>query len=391
MKLCLFTAFILGSLTCSHAGIAQAIHPNTSLQTEIINDPSLENKKAFTVTIPSGWKFQGTVIAPVGCNLPSPVFRAYSPDGLTEMRLLPSFSWGLQEKIPTGWQGLSANHECIYLNDSMTAAQFLDCYVQTIGPVHVVGPMSISTQYRGQLDELVGKLNAIGLKDPKWSTHTTGDAAALRIETTNGTFTIEQRLRARVVCSLWSKAIGGTLGKCSARVDVLRAPKGQLDALVNIADCHNLTNAKNDDAWLSAMVARMNDYQARHFDPYVPNQPATAMLYRQAGDFGLIQTDRQHELDNMNEQVARHMRQRVMDGLSPSAFPSDWADFALDPKPVAGSYGVVHFSGAVRSWSRSSGQHYQTRDPDANPNGVLPGNWTDETPRFPERPQSGPQ
>jgi hypothetical protein len=319
------------------------------------------------------------------------VFRAYSPDGLTEIRLLPSFSWGLQEKTPTGWEGLGANHECIYLNDSMTAAQFLDRYVQTLGTAQVVGPMSISTQYRQQLDELVGKLNAIGLKDPKWSTHTTGDAAALRIETTNGTFIIEQRLRARVVCTSWSKAIAGIAGNCSARLDVLRAPKGQLDALVTLADNHNLTNAKNDDAWLSAVIARMNDYKARHFDPYVPNQPAMAMLYRQAGDFGLTQTDRRREFDNMNEHVVRPMHQRVTDRFNPSAFPSDWADFALDPKPVIGSYGVVHFSGAVRSWSSSSGQHYQTRDADANPNGVLPGNWTDETPRFPERPQSGPQ
>ncbi|MGC1782304.1 MAG: hypothetical protein WA708_07290 [Acidobacteriaceae bacterium] len=377
---------LFSSLICPRAGNAQGINPNTSLQTEIINDPSLGNRKAFTVTIPSGWKFQGTVIAAVGCNLPSPVFRAYSPDGLTEIRLLPSFNWQFQEKNASGQEGLDVGHECIYLNDSMTAAQFLDRYVQTLGPAHVVGPMSISTQYRQQLDELVAKMNAIKLQDLKWSMHTTGDAAALRIETINGTFTTEQRLRARVVCSLWSKAIAGKAGNCSVRLDVLRAPKGQLHALVNLVDSHNLTNAKNDDEWLSMIVAQIRD-QGKHFDPYIPNRAAVRMLYLQAHDFGLSDEERRRLIEEWNEPVVRPMHQAEMVTLSPSNGTSDWADFALDPTPTTDGQGVVHLPDTMHAWSSSSGQRYQTDNPDANPNGVFGGSWTEETKSVATKPQ----
>src|SRR5271169_1411187 len=65
-----------------------------ALSTGTINDPTLGDIKAFTVTIPAGWKFQGTVVRGPECNpISFPAFRAYSLDGLTELRLLPVFNW----------------------------------------------------------------------------------------------------------------------------------------------------------------------------------------------------------------------------------------------------------------------------------------------------------
>ena len=46
--------------------------------------------QAFNINLPAGWKFEGTVLPGPECSrIPMPVFRAYSADGLTEMRLLP--------------------------------------------------------------------------------------------------------------------------------------------------------------------------------------------------------------------------------------------------------------------------------------------------------------
>lgn len=54
-----------------------------------ISDPAY-GMKAFNVTIPAGWKFDETVLPGPECSrIPKPVFCAYSPDGLTEMRLMP--------------------------------------------------------------------------------------------------------------------------------------------------------------------------------------------------------------------------------------------------------------------------------------------------------------
>lgn len=56
------------------------------------------------------------MIAGLGYGLTSPVFRAYSPDGLTEIRLLPAFRWEVMRDSKSGWEGLDVPPEHIYLN-----------------------------------------------------------------------------------------------------------------------------------------------------------------------------------------------------------------------------------------------------------------------------------
>ena len=60
-----------------------------------------------------------------------------------------------------------------------------------------------------------------------------------------------------------------------------------------------------------------------------------------------------------------------------------WVDYALDQQTVAGQGGTVKVSSAYsHTWSSTVGnqtQWYQTNDPNANPNGVLGGNWTEDT------------
>lgn len=66
-----------------------------------------------------------------------------------------------------------------------------------------------------------------------------------------------------------------------------------------------------------------------------------------------------------------------------STAASDWVDYALDQQTVTGQGGTVKVSSAYgQTWSSTTGnqtQWYQTNDPNANPNGVLPGNWTQDT------------
>jgi len=63
-----------------------------------------------------------------------------------------------------------------------------------------------------------------------------------------------------------------------------------------------------------------------------------------------------------------------------STAASDWVDYALDQQTVTGSGGTVKVSSSYsHTWSNGQGQWYQTNDPNANPNGVLGGNWTPQT------------
>jgi hypothetical protein len=346
--------------TLSVAGSAEKVRPDTQLVEVAIVDPSVNILKSHTANIPSGWGFEGTVIANVSCQLPSPAFRAYSPDGLTEIRLLPIFQWA----VSTG-DNLAFTRDCIHLRDALTAAQFLDRYAKSLGPVRIVGPSDVGPAYREQLDSLLKKMDAAASQNPGLGMKESGNAAALRLETTDGTFTIEQRLRVRIICSVYSKPTAGS-GNCSARMDVLRAPKGELDALIDVVDSHNLVSAKNELEWATAITQRIrNDQAGRHFDPQHSDAGAVRMIHRQADDLGLIRLE---------------LHEAFMRSLGPAkeadCVPSDWTDFALTPKGQTTADGVVHAPYSLFAWSSSTGERYATYNPTANPNGVLAGTWT---------------
>jgi len=59
---------------------------------------------------------------------------------------------------------------------------------------------------------------------------------------------------------------------------------------------------------------------------------------------------------------------------------SDWVDYALDQQTVVGSGGPAKVSSSYsQTWSNGQGQWYQTNNPNANPNGVFSGTWTQDT------------
>lgn len=365
-------------LAAACASVPQEPRLDHHLRAAIIDDPGFGGIKAFTVNLPSTWHVQGTVIADVGCNPPSPVFRAYSPDGLSEIRLLPSFYWLIRAKGVTRPERLNPSRLCIELNGPMTATQFLDRYLRTLDSPRVLGPMNIAAGYREQLDQLLSRMNALPPKGAEARSRTTGDAAAVRIETTNGTFTIRERLRVRIVCTFWAKTISGQRGFCDARLDVLRAPKGELDALVNLVDRHDLTTAKYDHAWIHRLIGKIMRRHRKVFDDvYQPNRDAVVMLYRQAGDFGLVnRLPCQRFLACFDGEYPGAGRVLTSFLLANYLRTWDWADFALDS----------HVAATVSIWRSSDGRRYKTGYPDANPNGVFPGRWTVRIVPLPESP-----
>jgi len=87
-------------------------------------------------------------------------------------------------------------------------------------------------------------------------TRTTADTAALHIQTHNGTFVIDQRLRVVVVCTVYPKPGYLQGGSCWARVDNLRAPQGRLDALDARGGWQQSANAKDNPQWNQAVLTR---------------------------------------------------------------------------------------------------------------------------------------
>jgi hypothetical protein len=74
-----------------------------------------------------------------------------------------------------------------------------------------------------------------------------GDVAAVQAMDASGD---EMRLRAWVQCRERSQG-----GDCFARVDILRVPKGQLDALVALVDSHNLVQDRPSQEWQATYMS----------------------------------------------------------------------------------------------------------------------------------------
>ena len=86
--------------------------------TATVNDPSFNNMLAETMTIPTGWKMDGTIMTAPCTTLPWPVYRAYSADSLTEIRQYPALGWHWSIANAPMPQG------CLAMKQPMAASDF---------------------------------------------------------------------------------------------------------------------------------------------------------------------------------------------------------------------------------------------------------------------------
>lgn len=350
------------------AGVLQLSGEQTT--TVSIQDPAY-GMKAFTVTIPAGWKFDGTVIPGPECNwVPYPVFRAYAADGLSEIRLMPVFNWTFHPKV----RNLHAPTGCMDYGRTLTAKEFLERYEELAAAngLHVVGPMPVGAAYEQRVERVgqnMGRMPNI---------HATADAAAVRVETRNGSFVIEQRLRTYVECRTRTDAMGG--GGCSAHVDVVRAPKGKLDALVQLVDKYDLVRTPHEDAWLGRVQQTLNaEAQKRMRQLTEQERASSAMLKKQADDFSaMMQRNHEQFMAQQESQFHSSMNAAMNSMNARSTNTSDWVDYALDRHTVQGPDGYAKVSNQYEhTWSNGKNDWYVTNDPNANPNGSMPGNWVE--------------
>jgi len=343
------------------------------LTTASIIDPAY-GVKAFTITIPAGWKFQGTVLPGPECSQISfPVFRAYSPDGLSEIRLMPTFDWTFHPNTPNFHP-----KGCMDFGRTITAGEFLAHYEEMVATsgMHVVGPMPIAPSYQQRVERVAQNMSRIAP-----DIHGSADAAAVRVETRNGSFVIEQRLRVYVECRVSDRTGLGAGGGCSAHVDVLRAPEGKLDALIALVDAHDLVRTPHEDAWLQRVLQTNKQRNSDRLAALTrQEQDGAAMLKKQSDDF-MATSQRNHETFMAQQESAFRSSQNgaIAAMNSGTTAASDWVDYALDQQTVTGSGGTVKVSSAYsHTWSNGQNQWYQTSD-NANPNGVLYGNWSEDT------------
>jgi hypothetical protein len=348
---------------------------SNQLTTATINDPSLGNIVAATLTIPAGWKLQGIEMISACTFQPWPVIRAYSPDGLMQYRIEPVIGWQWHPNL----RG-ALNSGCANISGQISAAALLQYYLGTMqGGVHVVGTMPVPSAYSQWAQGLAAQKNQLQANAPAGiRTSNTADAAALRIEVVDGSFVVEERLRTVVACSVDNNPGALNGGTCWARVDVLTAPQGRLDALVQLVDSNNLPHGVNTPQWQQAALARQQKQGAQAIAALTAQeQRENAMLYQQFQQ--IMQRSQQEHAAFMQQQESQFesaMNNANASMNAQSTAASDWVDYALDQQTVAGPNGTAKVSSAYsQTWTNGS-QWYQTNNPNTNPNGVLKGNWT---------------
>jgi hypothetical protein len=359
-------------------GSASSASAASQFSTASITDPSLNNMVAGSLTIPGGWKAQGILLTSPCTNGPSPVFRAYSSDGLTQMRYEPQVGWQWHPNLKGG-----SPNGCINLSGPMTAAQFLQYYVTTIpGGVHVVGSMPVSAQFQQWASAQAATANQMNSRlAPAIQSQHSADVGALHIQTVNGSFVVDERLRTVVFCAQNKNPGPLNGGSCTARIDVLTAPTGKLDPLVQLVDSNNLPNSVPTPQWQQAFLLQQQKQDAQMIAALTAQEKAeTNAIYQQFQQImATSQAEHQAFMQQQESQFQSAMSNANASMNAQTTAASDWVDYALDQQTVAGPNGTAKVSSAYsQTWTNGS-QWYQTNDPNSNPNGVLQGNWTQTT------------
>ncbi len=379
----------------------------------VLTDPNLGGMKYGVATFPAGWKAQGS-ISRVRCLMlggtaggaPVPQLQAQSADGQMQMRVPPTAIWQWNFTTLGNGRKMPQYHApgCLPIYGPVSAAQFVRLYAQHMPGVSIVGPASFLPKAAAMIAQT--KENLIRARQSYERQHPgaylpppqTFDAAAIRVESVSHGERRNGFLSAGVLCSNLSPAptpnVRTRTGNCVASMTYLVAPPGKLMQMRRLLasmpplqiDHHYLAAWKSENAreWERAdQIQRQHIQQQQAFGQMMnrnyaqeqanANANHQAFMQQQATQYqnheaflGQMQSSTQSSMNNANA---------AMNARSTAA--SDWEDYARDQQTVRGSNGTQKVSSAYsNTWSNGWGGTAQSNDPNANPNGVVKGNWT---------------
>jgi hypothetical protein len=366
---------------------AQPAPAAKGMRGETIHDPGL-NMDAFVVTIPADWHFQGAFFPGTGCSqIPFPVYRAYSPDGLTEVEGMPRLDW-TWSNLPYAPKTTQAG--CLPLKQPMSAAEFLK-YVSATLEMEYVGEVPAPADIAEAQKKNIEQLNAMSARnaatmhvEPRTQT---GQLAQAKVRYRNGTFPMEGLLSALVTCihspipDYQHQHHNYSTDSCSAQVHLLRAPEGKLEAASKLMDPHT-TGSRPNPQWAQAYMAEQSRISQQMLKQQMDN--SNAQMRRSHEQFMQSQAARQRQHEQFMATLQRgtdmSMHRAAQIANSNHTMASDWVDYALDQQtvrdPTTGQVNKVSSSYSY-TWVDDSGKtSFQTNDVNANPNGYLKGNWS---------------
>ena len=241
--------------------------------------------------------------------------------------------------------------------------------------------MPAADAYQRRVENLTAHLNANQASLlPQIRTHSTGDLAAVRAVSPNGQ---EMRLRAWVEC-----AEGARNGNCFARVDILAAPKGKLDALANMVDSNNLIQERPTQEYLAAFMNRQRRVGEQQMGQLRQMEDAGNHALRQQylDSSARLNAEHQAGMEELQRSTNSSMNNAMNSMNARSTAASDWRDYAADQQTVSGANGTYKTSSQYSNvWSSpvgpalSNGRSFGSTDDTVDPNTATDNTWTRDT------------
>ena len=386
-------AMVSSSVLCSQVKSPIANLAVSGPHKEEVVDPAY-GMTAFTIEVPSGWKFAGMILRPGGCH-PPPVpaaglsYTVLSPDGASALVTLPGVSWS--------WSSNGTNimgPKCpSTMNIDSAAGLLLNIAVPNLHPdakkVTLV-PLAKKAQesIAAQNEKLAANRNGYGLKGGRQFV----DGAQVRIEYERNGHAMEEAEATVVDCleapvapmplGFGRSRPGYTKRTCSSRgTFIKRAQKGQLDELM----AHSTPPQINPD-WdqrvihdMTTRFQQMQEASNREFQQNLANFKAQGDARLAAG-----RAFQQNLQDSTNHAIGADRARQ--DGIDASAHAT--ALYSLDQQefrnPATGQ--IVQASNQYNhQWMSSDGSTLiQTNDHTLDPNGVVypvSQSWTELVPK----------
>jgi len=353
------------------APVSAAASSSDRLGTKLVTiiDPVL-NMKAYSITIPANWIFEGAVFPGSSCSEgPFPVFRMSSPDGLIGIKQLPRLDWSWTDNPNHPSQG---GADCLPYKKEMSAADMLK---------YMIGVLQVEFVRDEPTPDLADiQRNTAARNTPKMSF--SADKARATVPYHIHKIVMEERLNVYVGCTTF-----GDIGwhTCSAGVSRAWAPQAKYndDTFKPISRTFAVDqdwNAKRAQIAIQKLndlseqsmraIKQMGDEAARRSAAqYNTFNQAQEMRQRQHEDF-MVSMQRGTDMSMQRTAQSMNARSRAAD---------DWCDYSLDlQKRLDPNTGLITKDSSAYNytWVNEQGDRVQTNNINANPNGNGTGNWT---------------
>jgi hypothetical protein len=365
------------------------------MKTVEINDPMF-NMPVGSLSIPKDWNFEGTVLHGPGCQglLTDVVYRIYSPDMLYGIQQIPtaSFYWADDARARPHaatcklLQPVSAENYGRLIAVRIRPGAVVDSVVVDPSNATLQASLEKNTQALATQAASMGMRNHAKMSGEVKQLHIHYDLSGhpeeelLRVAMTvtdQPVSTIVSK-PGQVMQTAWESMIVS-----SPSVTGTRAPKGQMASHGDVLDAI-VKSYKPNPAWAPAVAKYMQDATNRSIQ--ASWAITNSILQKGAQEQAQRTQQAQAFIQNMQQQGDARRDEFNASMAQRSGHAADVSDYLLDQQlfvnPTTGQTQTQsnQYNHTFSNGSGAGSAVVQTNDPNANPNGVLQGNWTELQP-----------